>query len=97
VQTVSAGRLRQPTDSDQIGAPATGRPEAGAPRPAAACGSHRKQLMSKQNNVNPNFYKTGGREHAEGHGEAIPHDQEKKKMTELPGSKKGPKKKAVKR
>ena len=46
--------------------------------------------MSKHNNVNPNFYKTGGREHAEGHGEAIPHDQEKKKMTELPGAKKSP-------
>jgi len=24
------------------------------------------ELMSKQNNVNPNFYKDGGREHTEG-------------------------------
>jgi hypothetical protein len=36
--------------------------------------------MSKHNNVNPNFYKVGGREHAEGHGEAIPHDQEKQNL-----------------
>lgn len=53
--------------------------------------------MSKQNNVNPNYYKVGGREPSDGHGEAIVYDQEKKKMTELPGAKKGPKKKAVKR
>jgi hypothetical protein len=33
--------------------------------------------MSKNNNVNPNFYKVGGREHAEGHGEAIEHEREK--------------------
>jgi hypothetical protein len=52
--------------------------------------------MSKKNNVNPNFYKVGGREHAEGHGEAIPHEQEKQKFAqgskrqgkELPGAKK---------
>ena len=36
--------------------------------------------MSKKINVNPNFYKVGGREHSEGHGEAIPHDQEKQKL-----------------
>ncbi len=33
--------------------------------------------MSKNINVNPDFYKTGGREHAEGHGESIPYDREK--------------------
>ena len=53
--------------------------------------------MSKHNNVNPNFYKVGGREHAEGHGEAIPHEEEKqhlkkgapgkRKNQPLPGSK----------
>lgn len=36
--------------------------------------------MSKHNNVNPNFYKVGGREHAEGHGEVIPHDREKQHL-----------------
>jgi hypothetical protein len=33
--------------------------------------------MSKNINVNPNFYKVGGREHAEGHGEAMTHDRDK--------------------
>jgi len=37
--------------------------------------------MSKNINVNPNFYKVGGREHAEGHGEAIPHEGEKRELT----------------
>jgi hypothetical protein len=36
--------------------------------------------MSKNNNVNPNFYKVGGREHAEGHGEAIVHDDQKQNL-----------------
>ena len=36
--------------------------------------------MSKQNNVNPNFYKVGGREHAEGHGEAIVHEDQKQTL-----------------
>jgi hypothetical protein len=36
--------------------------------------------MSKHINVNPNFYKVGGREHAEGHGEAIPHQMEKQNL-----------------
>ena len=38
--------------------------------------------MSKHNNVNPNFYKVGGREHAEGHGEAIRHEVEKQHLKE---------------
>jgi hypothetical protein len=37
--------------------------------------------MSKRINVNPNFYKTGGREHAEGHGEAILHKREKQQLS----------------
>ena len=41
--------------------------------------------MSKHINVNPNFYKVGGREHAEGHGEAIAHDREKRVMAEQKG------------
>jgi hypothetical protein len=36
--------------------------------------------MSKKINVNPNFYKVGGREPAEADGEAIQHDQEKQKL-----------------
>jgi hypothetical protein len=43
--------------------------------------------MSKHNNVNPNFYKVGGREHAEGHGEAIPHEQEKQQLKTQGGGK----------
>jgi hypothetical protein len=49
--------------------------------------------MSKKNNVNPNFYKVGGREHSEGHGEAIPHDLEKQKFeraSKRQGSKEAP-------
>lgn len=52
--------------------------------------------MSKQNNVNPNFYKVGGREPSEGHGEAIQHDKEKQAFKKvMPGVKKSaaPKKK----
>jgi hypothetical protein len=56
--------------------------------------------MSKRINVNPNFYKTGGREHAEGHGEAIVHDREKQQMSHyngygkvLPGQKSSAKRK----
>ena len=45
--------------------------------------------MSKHNNVNPNFYKVGGREHAEGHGEAIPHQQEKQQLNTQGKRKKG--------
>ncbi|HKO56725.1 MAG TPA: hypothetical protein VJ276_12690 [Thermoanaerobaculia bacterium] len=45
--------------------------------------------MSKHNNVNPNFYKVGGREHAEGHGEAIPHEQEKQQLNARGGKKRG--------
>lgn len=37
--------------------------------------------MSKNINVNPNFYKVGGREHAEGHGEAIPHEEQKEQLS----------------
>ena len=33
--------------------------------------------MSKHINVNPNFYKVGGREHAEGHGEAVVYDKQR--------------------
>lgn len=50
--------------------------------------------MSKRINVNPNFYKVGGREHSEGHGEAIIHERQKQqfKRTDrvLPGMKKAP-------
>jgi hypothetical protein len=55
--------------------------------------------MSKHNNVNPNFYKVGGREHAEGHGEAVPYEQEKQRLRQaqservLPGQKRSAKKK----
>jgi hypothetical protein len=41
--------------------------------------------MSKNNNVNPNFYKVGGREHAEGHGEAINHEAEKQQFSDQNG------------
>ncbi len=47
--------------------------------------------MSKRINVNPNFYKVGGREHSEGHGEAIIHKREKQQLSQqrvLPGQKK---------
>jgi hypothetical protein len=37
--------------------------------------------MSKHINVNPNFYKVGGREHAEGHGESIPHEEQKEQLS----------------
>jgi hypothetical protein len=49
--------------------------------------------MSKQNNVNPNFYKVGGREPSEGDGAAIVHEDAKKIMREqeLPGKKAAPK------
>lgn len=48
--------------------------------------------MSKHNNVNPNFYKTGGREHTEGadkgDSQYEPKDQvAKSKKKELPGAK----------
>ena len=36
--------------------------------------------MSKKNNVNPNFYKVGGREHSEGSDKGIPQDLEKQKL-----------------
>jgi len=38
--------------------------------------------MSKHINVNPNFYKVGGREHSEGHGEAVRHQVEKQHLKE---------------
>jgi len=41
--------------------------------------------MSKNINVNPNFYKVGGREHAEGHGEAIPYKREKQELASQKG------------
>ncbi len=47
--------------------------------------------MSKRINVNPNFYKVGGREHSEGHGEVIIHKREKQQLSRgrtMPGSKK---------
>ena len=54
--------------------------------------------MSKHINVNPNFYKTGGREHAEGHGESVIYDKQKLQMKPndekvLPGQKRLAKKK----
>ncbi len=36
--------------------------------------------MSKQNNVNPNYYKVGGREPSEGHGEGILHERQKQEL-----------------
>lgn len=50
------------------------------------------ECMSKHINVNPNFYKVGGREHAEGHGEAIVYDRQKQNVKTqnekvLPGQK----------
>ena len=57
------------------------------------------QGMSKHINVNPNFYKTGGREHAEGHGESVIYDKQKLQMKHdnnekvLPGQKRLAKKK----
>ena len=48
--------------------------------------------MSKHINVNPNFYKVGGREHAEGHGEAILHEREKQVLNAGRPSRKPPEK-----
>ena len=48
--------------------------------------------MSKQNNVNPNFYKTGGREHTEGSDKGDSHLEPKgsvpkaNKHKDLPGA-----------
>lgn len=54
--------------------------------------------MSKHNNVNPNFYKTGGREHTEGPGDPIPNKREKQKMSAaMPEQTKKPAKPAKKR
>jgi hypothetical protein len=36
--------------------------------------------MSKHINVNPNFYKVGGREPSEGHGEAILYERQKQQL-----------------
>ena len=41
--------------------------------------------MSKKINVNPNFYKTAGREPAEADGEGIAHDREKQMFTSQKG------------
>jgi hypothetical protein len=50
--------------------------------------------MSKQNNVNPNFYKVGGREPSEGHGEGINYEKQKQVLKKvMPGTKKTPAKK----
>lgn len=46
--------------------------------------------MSKHINVNPNFYKVGGREHAEGHGEAIPYDRQKAVLNTAANAKRVP-------
>jgi hypothetical protein len=53
----------------------------------AACNSQPSEAMSKHMNANPSFYKTGGRELAEHHGETIPHEQEKPISTHLHGVK----------
>jgi len=45
--------------------------------------------MSKHINVNPNFYKVGGREHSEGHGEAVRHQVEKQHLKEQKRNAKG--------
>ena len=52
--------------------------------------------MSKKNNVNPNFYKVGGREHSEGSdkgdsGTPSPgaKDEQRQAQQELPGHEKG--------
>lgn len=37
--------------------------------------------MSKNINVDPNFHKVAGPEHAEGHGEAVPDDREKRELS----------------
>ena len=37
--------------------------------------------MSKKINVNPKFYKVGGREHAEGDGGAIAREEEKRELS----------------
>lgn len=62
------------------------------PVTVAACRSQLFQGMSKHINVNPNFYKTGGREHAEGHGESVIYDRQKLQLKHddqkvLPGQK----------
>jgi hypothetical protein len=49
--------------------------------------------MSKHINVNPNFYKVGGREHAEGHGEAIIHKREKQTLNASHGGGRKPQEK----
>lgn len=38
--------------------------------------------MSKNINVNPNFYKDGGREHTEGSDKAKPHDEAKRELAQ---------------
>jgi hypothetical protein len=38
--------------------------------------------MSKNINVNPNFYKDGGREHTEGADKAKPHDDAKQQLAQ---------------
>ncbi len=54
--------------------------------------------MSKQNNVNPNFYKTAGREHTEGPDDPKPSKVEKQKMAAaMPEQTKKPAKPAKKR
>jgi hypothetical protein len=48
--------------------------------------------MSKTNNVNPNFYNVGGREHEQPHGQAVRHEEQKQDLQQdekvLPGQKK---------
>lgn len=45
--------------------------------------------MSKQNNVNPGSYTTGGREHTEGSDKGVPYTGEKSKMDERASELKG--------
>ena len=48
--------------------------------------------MSKNNNVNPNFYKTGGREHTDGSDKGDTKIEQKQKVVKNKDSKKDEKK-----
>lgn len=48
--------------------------------------------MSKKINVNPDFYKVGGREHSEGSDKGVSYDRQKQELARvLPGMKKSAK------
>lgn len=53
--------------------------------------------MSKHINVNPDFYKVAGREHSEGHGEAIPHETHKREMARSAGTSASEKARSIER